>query len=75
MTAFYLKRPLRLRLAWRLEAIYLRWRIRCAEADRRGHEREWRNLKCDIDRMSRQIDIDEQFSRELVQRLGRVLAK
>lgn len=75
MTVTYLRRPLHLRLAWRLEAMYLRWRIRHADRCRAGHERDLRCLRESVDQMSRQIDFDEAFTRELVARLGKVVSK
>lgn len=75
MTVTHLKRPLRLRLAWRVQTLYLRWRIRQAERCRRYHERDLRNLREDVERMSIQLDWDDRYITELAQRLGRVLAK
>lgn len=75
MTVTYLRRPLHMRLLWRLEAAYLRWRIKHADKCRDGHLQELSNLRDDIERVSYQIDLDEQFSRELVVRLGRVVSK
>ena len=75
MTVTYLRRPLHLRLLWRIQAAYLRWRIKHADRCREHHERDLRCLKDATERMLWQIDLDEQFSRELVQRLGRVVSK
>jgi hypothetical protein len=75
MTVTHLRRPLRLRFAWRCQSIYLRWRIRQAERCRSHHERDLRHLKEDVDRMSYQIDWDDRYITSLAQRLGRVLAK
>jgi hypothetical protein len=75
MTVTYLRRPLRLRLAWRLQTIYLRWRIKQAERCRAHHERDLRHLRDDAERMSYQIDWDDKYITDLAVRLGRVLAK
>lgn len=75
MTVTHLRRPLRLRLAWRLQSLYLRWRIRCAERCRSHHERDLRHLREDADRMTYQLDWDDQYINSLAAQLHRVLAK
>lgn len=75
MTVTFLKRPLHMRLLWRLEAAYLRWRIKHADRCRAHHEQDLARAKADAERLSHQIDLDDQFVRELVQRLGRVVSK
>lgn len=75
MTVTFLRRPIRMRLRWWLEAQYLRMLIRHAERDQRGHMADLTKLRDDAERMSIQIDWDEKYILSLAQRLGKVLAK
>ena len=75
MTVTYLRRPLRLRLAWRLQTIYLRWRLKHAERCHENHKRDLAHLREDVDRMETQLKWDAQYATELAQKIHRIESK